>query len=228
MTNEEKPHYLGHRKRVKEKFLKNDINSFADYELLEILLFSTQARKDTKILAKKIIENFGNIENLVNSELNLLAENPNINKNTLVLLKIIKEIINRNFLQKISKKSIIQNWNSILDYCKIKLSHLKTEEFRILFLDKKQQLIEDYQHNEGLIDNVQIDVEKIVRKAVLLSAASAILVHNHPTNCTKPSKNDILTTEKIIKSFKVINIKIHDHLIIGADNYYSFKENGLI
>ena len=224
-----KAHYIGHRKRVKEKFLKSNPNLFEDYELLEILLFSSIPRKDTKALAKTLINKFGNINKLINADLNLLQNSEHINNNTLALIKIIQEIINRNFLQKIEKKKIINNWNSLLDYCKIKFANLKNEEFRILFLDKKHQLIQDYKVNEGIIDNVNIDLIKINKQAVLTSANSAILAHNHPTSNVTPSKNDILTTEKISKSFNVLNIKIHDHLIIGErGNYFSFKENGII
>ncbi len=229
MTKKEKPHYLGHRKRIKEKFLKSNSDSFQDYELLEILLFSTHPRKDTKVLSKKIIDKFDNIHELINSDLNLLKDDLDINENILVLLKIIKEIINRNFLQQISDKIIINNWDLLLNYCKARFLNLKNEEFRILFLNKKHELIEDYKHNEGLSDKVRIDIEKISRKAILLSTYSVILTHNHPTGDVKPSQNDIITTDKIAKSLKTINIKTHDHLIIGNNGeYYSFKENGLL
>lgn len=230
MNTTDKPHYLGHRKRVKEKFLKSDPKSFLDYELLEILLFSTHPRKDTKIIAKNIINDFENIDNLLDQDLNYLLENENINENSLILIKIIKEIIHRKFLQRISEKPIFDDWNCALNYCKLQLSNLKNEEFRILFLDKKHQLIEDYRHNDGLNDQVEIDISKIVKKAALLSINATILYHNHPTGELKPSKNDIITTQKIKKALETINVKTYDHLIIGnsKDEYYSFKEHGLL
>jgi DNA repair protein RadC len=225
----EKPHYLGHRKRVKEKFLKSDPSNLSDYELLEILLFSTYPRKDTKILAKKLIDEFGDINQLISARSDLLKDSKDINEGLLVLVKNIKEIINRSFLQGIEKKIIINNWDQILDYCRVRFLKLKNEEFRILFLDKKHKLIEDHLHNDGSNDNVIIDVEKIIKKSILLTANSVILVHNHPSCDVKPSKGDILTTEKILKSLNAVNIKLIDHLIIGQNKeYYSFKENGLL
>lgn len=225
----DKPHYLGHRKRVKDKFLKSDSTHLKDYELLEILLFSTHPRIDTKTLAKKIIEKFGSINELINSDPKLLQESQEFSENLRVLIKIIQEIIKRNFFQKIDKKIIINNWEALLSYCQIQFFNLKHEEFRILFLDKKHQLIENYHHNEGSIDNVQVDIEKIAKKAIMLTASSVILTHNHPTGEVNPSKNDILTTEKILKTLNILNIKVFDHLILGPQNqYYSFKENGLL
>lgn len=227
-TNE-KPHYIGHRKRVKEKFLQFDSKNFQDYEILEILLFLAYPRIDTKILAKEIIKKFGNINNLINSNFDLLKETTEINENSLILIKAIKEIINRSFLQNIENKTVIKDWESLLRYCQIKFFNLKYEEFSVIFLDKKYQIIEDYQHNEGSIDNVQIDIDKIIKRAILLEAKNIILSHNHPSGEVQPSKNDLITTEKLIRSFNAINIKIIDHLIIGPKNqYYSFKENGII
>lgn len=228
-NNPAQPHYLGHRARVKEKFLKANSGNFADYELLEILLFSTHPRKDTKILAKKLVEKFGNINSLINSDLDLLKSDPEINENILVLVKIIKEIMERNFLQEISDKTIIDNSDALIKYCQIKFFGLKSEEFHVLFLDKKHQLIEDYQHNQGNVDHVNVEVEQIIKKGILVAAKSVILAHNHPSSHIEPSKNDILTTEKIRNSFKILNIRVLDHLIFGPSNqYYSFRDHGLL
>jgi DNA repair protein RadC len=229
MKKEDKPHYLGHRKRIKEKFLKSDPHIFQDYELLEILLFSSYLRKDTKEISKALIHKFGSINKLINADISLLTDSLEVNQNTIVSLKIIKEIINRSHYQEIENKPVIDNFKSLLTYCQARLSNLKNEEFRVLFLDKKHKLIEDYCHNTGLVDNVQVDVEKVIRKAIILNSKSIILAHNHPTGNIDPSKNDLVTTGRIEKSLNAVNIKIHDHLIIGTqDKYYSFKENGLI
>lgn len=224
-----KPHYLGHRKRVKEKFLLQDPEHLSDYELLEILLFSTHPRKDTKETAKNLITKYSNIKNLINSDIERLKQDKQINQNSLILIKIIREIIKRNFWQNTQNKCIFKNYDDLLKYCKNSFLNLKYEEFRILFLDKKQHLIEDYKFEEGLIDMINININKIVKKTILLGAKSVILTHNHPSNDVRPSKNDIITTENIIKALRTINIDVKDHIIIGSNSkYYSFRENGLI
>ena len=225
-----KPSHFGHRSRVKEKFLKFNGNVFSDYELLEILLFSAHSRADVKPLAKQLINQFGNISSVINADPNLLKKIPQINDNVLVSIKIIKEIITRNFKQQIDNKIIIQSWDSLIKYCQLLLANLKYEEFHIIFLDKKHQLISDDLYKEGSIENLIIDPVDIVKKALLIGAASLILVHNHPSGNVEPSKYDIENTRKITTALQFFNIKLYDHLIIGGDNqkYYSFRGNSLI
>jgi DNA repair protein RadC len=225
----EKPHYLGHRKRLKSKFLKNLPSSFEDYELLEILLFSSHSRKDVKPLAKKLLSEFGSLGAILNADKNLLKNISGVNDNVLISLKIIKEIAGRFSKEKINKKPVIESWQSLISYCKIQMTDLQQEQLRVLFLDKKYNLIADELQHQGTIENVEIDVRSILHKTIELSASGLILIHNHPSGDTKPSKADIKNTNMIAESLKIINVKIYDHLIFGHDgNYYSFKSEGLI
>ncbi|MFT6219879.1 MAG: DNA repair protein RadC [Rickettsiales bacterium] len=224
----ENPHYLGHRKRLKTKFLQDSTN-FADYELLELLLFSSHLRKDVKPLAKKLLQEFGSIEAVLSADNQMIKDLKDVNENVLVSLKLFKEIISRSSKSKIAKKPIISNFEEVGDYCKFTMGNLQEEQFRILFLDKKHHLIADELMKKGNIEAVHIDVKDIVKKSLNVFAKSVILMHNHPNLTAKPSKADIVNTDQIIKTLKTVGIKVDDHLIIGNNNdLFSFKEAGFI
>lgn len=222
------PSYLGHRSRVKEKFLKNDSNSFYDYELLELLLFSANPRKDVKPIAKKLLEKLGSLGEVINANSEVLQSIENINDGTIIALKIAKEINIRISKQEIKKKIIFTNWQELINYCNLVLGSLKTEQFRILFLDKKHAIISDEIFQNGGVESVMVDIKEIAKKSLILTASSIILIHNHPSGDVNPSKFDIINTNKIIEALKPLNIKVYDHIIIAAEKYYSFKNNGLI
>ncbi|MFT5703886.1 MAG: DNA repair protein RadC [Rickettsiales bacterium] len=228
MTPQEKPHYLGHRKRLKDKFLTNSTN-FADYELLELLLFSSHARKDVKPLAKKLLTELGSISAVLNADIQMLKNLPDVNENVLLSLKLAREIIVRSSKEKISNKPIISKSEEMHEYCKLGMGNLKEEQFRILFLDKKHHLIADELLKQGSVEAVEIDVKNILKKALNFFAKSVILMHNHPNLDSKPSKADIVNTDRILKTLKTIDVKVDDHLIIGKNgDLFSFKSHGFI
>jgi DNA repair protein RadC len=220
--------YLGHRKRVKEKFIQSLGKELHDYELIEILLFSSIARSDTKELAKKLLKKFGSLSAVINADIDNLREVEGVGDSTIIAIKVVGEILTRIMKEKISKKTILNNWQSLFDYAKIVLSDLNYEVFRVIFLDKKFQIIEDELINIGENDAVKIDTKIIVKKALILHSSSIILMHNHPASDAKPSNSDIKTTKEIIDSLKNLEIKVIDHLIIAKNSYFSFRENGLI
>lgn len=220
--------YHGHRKRVKEKFIASLGKELHDYELLEILLFAANARSDTKPLAKKLIAKFGDISAVVNADVEMLQDVEGVNEGAITSIKIISEIINRTLKKSARAKTVLNNWQAVLDYAKVILGNLNYEVFRVLFLDKKHQLIEDELISIGENDHVQVSPKLIAKKALLLQASSIILMHNHPTGDLRASLADIKTTNEIIAALKNLEIKILDHFIIGEAGYFSFKENGLI
>jgi len=223
-----KDHYLGHRKRVKSKFLKNSSN-FADYELLELLLFSSHPRKDMKPLAKKLLTRFGSINAILRADTESLTSIPDVNQNVLVSLKLIKEIIHKSSQQKIIGKPLIASWKELCDYCQVIMSDLKEEQFRILFLNNKHFLITEELIKSGGIEDVEIDIKTIVKKSLNFFAKSIILLHNHPTWNCKPSQSDITNTKKISNALQVLQIEVYDHLIIGNNGgVFSFKSAGLL
>ncbi|MBU6339769.1 MAG: DNA repair protein RadC [Rickettsiales bacterium] len=220
--------HIGHRKRVREKFLTSLGKELHDYELLEILLFAANARLDTKPLSKKLIAKFGDISAVVNADVNLLKEVEGVSDSAITSIKIISEIINRVLKNSAKTKPVLNNWQAVLDYSYALLKNLNYEVFRVLFLDKRHRLIEDELLGIGENDYVVVSSKAIAKKALLLNASSIILLHNHPSGELKPSTADIKTTNEIILALKNLEIKILDHLIIGGSGYFSFKEEGLI
>ena len=223
-----KEDHHGHRKRVKDKFLKDSAN-FTDYELLELFLFASHSRKDVKPLAKKLLAKFGSISSFLKADCESLKNFPDVNNNVLVSLKLIKEIITRSSKQQIMHKPIIASWRQLCDYCQIVMANLKEEQFRILFLDKKHHLIADELIKSGGIEEVEIDIKTIVKKSLNFSATSIILMHNHPNLDCKPSRNDIANTKTISSTLQTLGIIVNDHLIIGDnDQIFSFKNESLL
>lgn len=218
----------GHRSRVRKKFLASLGKELHDYELLEILLFAASARQDTKALAKKLIAKFGNISGVINADINLLCEIDGVGDSAITAIKIIGEIINRILKNSVKTKAVLNNWPAVLDYANSSLRDLNYEVFRVLFLDKKHQLIEDELLGIGENDHVVVSVKTIAKKALLLSASSIILMHNHPSGELKASNADIKITNEILLALKNLGIKVFDHLIIGGNGYFSFKEEGLL
>ena len=221
------PHYVGHRQRLKQKLLESTAG-LADYELVEILLFSTIPRRDVKPLAKKLLEHFGNLYNLINADKEKLLLVDGINENICSSLYLIKEMIRRILKHKIIKQNVISSWGALLDYLKSTMSGLKVEQFRILFLNKKNVLIAEEIIGVGTIDQAPVYPREIVKRALFHEAGAIILVHNHPSGSSKPSKADITLTDTIVETCNSVSISVHDHVIIAGNDYYSFKSNMLL
>lgn len=225
---EEKPDYLGHRKRAKAKFISSLGKELHEYELLEILLFSAFPRKDTKSLAKKLLAKFGNISGVVNADIEMLRDVDGVGDSAIIPLKIISEIINRILKSQVQSKPVLANWQAVLDYVQNALSDLNYEVFRVLFLNKNFQLIEDELLGIGENDHVQVSVKSLVKKALLLHASSIVLLHNHPSGELRASAADIKITNEICTTLKPLNVAVIDHLIVAKNRVFSFKQEGLL
>ncbi|MGX6960341.1 MAG: DNA repair protein RadC [Rickettsia endosymbiont of Pentastiridius leporinus] len=221
---------MGHRKRVKERFVASGAANFSDYELLEIILFSAIPRKDVKPFAKKLLDNFKTITDLINLDKDRLLSIKGTNENLYINFAIVRELINRVLKQKIINKHIISSWASLIDYLKINMGNMRLEQFRVLFLNKKNILIADEILSQGTIDQAAVYPREIIKRALFNEASSIILVHNHPSGSPEPSKSDIDTTNKIVETCQTVNIVVHDHVIISNNKYYnySFKSNMLL
>jgi DNA repair protein RadC len=224
---EPKPHYHGHRGRVRERVLRAGIDSLPDYELLELLLFYAIDRVDTKPLAKKLIERFGTLGDIFAAEAAQLREFE-IDQRTLVLFRAVRESGRRLAERKVKDMPVLTNWQQLIDYCHAALAHEKTEQFRILFLDRKNVLIADEVQQRGTIDHTPVYPREVVKRALDLGAAALILVHNHPSGDPKPSRDDIEMTKEIRKAAEALGISIHDHLVIGRKGHASFRSLGLL
>ena len=222
------PDHLGHRSRIRQKFLHSLGSELHDYELLEILLFAANPRQDTKPVAKKLIAKFGNISAVINADVEMLQTVDGVSEAAIVQIKIISRIISRVLKNSAKIKPVLNNWQAVVDYTYASLKDLNYEVFRVLFLDKKHQLIEDELNGVGENDHVFISAKSIAKKALLLSASSIILFHNHPSGELRASISDIKTTNEIADTLKKLEIKLLDHLIISPNGYLSFKESGLI
>jgi len=222
-----KPHYHGHRGRVRERVLKVGIEALPDYELLELLLFYAIDRIDTKPLAKRLLERFGTLGDVFAAEPAQLREFE-IDQRTLVMFRSVRESGRRLAERKVKDMPVLTNWQQLIDYCHAALAHEKTEQFRILFLDRKNVLIADEVQQRGTIDHTPVYPREVIKRALDLSAAALILVHNHPSGDPKPSRDDIEMTREIKKAAEALGIAIHDHLVIGRKGPASFRSLGLL
>lgn len=224
----ERPHFYGHRKRMKEKFISTDSASFSEYELLELLLFFAIPRKDVKPIAKQLISSFGSIGGLLGATSEKIADLIGSNEGACILIKLAKELVNRSLAERVIKKNIISSWSALLDYLRYNMADLKIEQFRVLFLNKKNVLIADEVMAMGTIDQTPVYPREIVKKSIHHEAGAIILVHNHPGGDVRPSNADIDLTTEIVKACKTINVTVHDHVIVGSSGHYSFKSNMLL
>ena len=219
--------YIGHRKRQKQKLLGSNSDILADYEILETLLFYSIPRKDVKPLAKSLLNKFHNLGSIINMSTQELKEN-SISDSTIILLKLVKEITNRINKEQLLDRPIINSWPLLINYIRTNIGYNKTECTNVIYLNHKNILIADETEKHGTINSVSIYPREILKKAILHNASSIIMVHNHPSGITEPSKADIELTLKIKNVLEPVNITLIDHLIISSNSYYSFKKNRII
>ncbi|MFZ0558756.1 MAG: DNA repair protein RadC [Methylovirgula sp.] len=221
-------HYVGHRERLRERFMKAGGKALADYELLELVLFRAIPRRDIKALAKALLARFGSFAEVVAARPERLKEIEGLGAAAIVELKIVAEAAKRFAKVKIEKRSSMGSFSAVLDYCRTAMAFLDREEFRILFLDKKNGLIADEVQSIGTVDHAPVYPREIMRRALELNATALILVHNHPSGEPSPSTIDIQLTNQIVALGKSLNVAVHDHLIIGREGFASFKGLQLI
>ncbi len=223
-----KPHYHGHRQRLRERFLAAGPQSLPDYELLELLLFYGIERRDTKPLAKQLIERFGSLGGVLAAPAEQLAEFDGIDRRTLVLLRAVRETGARLAREEVADRPVIGSWQKLLDYCRSTMAHNDTEQFRLLFLDRKNVLIADEVQQRGPVDPTPVYPREVVKRALQLGASSLIMVHNHPSGDPTPSQADIEMTREVQAAAEVLGIALHDHIVIGRKGHASFKSLRLI
>ena len=223
-----KPHWLGHRDRLRGKLLERGASALEDYELLETLLFAILPRRDVKPVAKDLLKRFGSLSALLAADPHNIADVKGMGETSAAYLKAAYELSNRAALEEIAAKPVISSWTALLTYIRSQLQHETREQFRVLFLDRKNQLIKDEIMSSGTVDQAAVYPREIARRAMELAASSLILVHNHPSGDTTPSRADIDITRELIDALQPLDISIHDHLIVGTSGVTSFKTSGLI
>ena len=211
---EKTPHYLGHRNRLRERFLKSP-ESIADYELLELILFASSPRSDTKPLAKSLLAEFKSLSAVILSPQEKLLRVTGVGQSTLSAFAVVKESMARILREDLKKSCIIDNTQKVIHYCKTLMSHLDVEHFRLLFLDAKGGLLHDELQQKGTVDHAVLYPREIVKRALEVGAASLIMVHNHPSGYSDPSQGDKDITQRVKRIGHEMGIRLLDHFIIG-------------
>jgi DNA repair protein RadC len=224
----ETPHYHGHRERLRGRFREAGSDAVSDYELLELILFRTIPQRDVKPLAKDLIEKFGSFAEVLAAPQTRLEEVKGIKEATATDLKIVHAAASRMLKGEVKKRQVLSSWSSVLDYCRTAMAFSEKEQFRILFLDKRNQVIADEVQQTGTVDHTPVYPREVVKRALELSATALILVHNHPSGDPTPSRADIVMTEAIVDVAKPLGILVHDHIIVGKDGHASLKGLKLI
>lgn len=232
-----KAHHLGHRERLRERAIEGGLASLPDYELLELFLFRSQPQGDVKPLAKALLDRFGSMSGVMAASLedmqtvravDIKGQMRGVGKQTALDLCALQEAARRATLDEVAKRPVISSWTALLSYVRLALQHEPREQFRILYLDNKNQLIRDEIQNRGTVDHAPVYPREVVRRALELSAKAMIIVHNHPSGDPTPSRADIDMTKQVIEAARALDIQIHDHLIAGRHGVTSFKQLGLM
>lgn len=221
-------HYHGHRDRLRERFRQSGDQALADYELLELLLFRLIPRRDTKPIAKELIGRFGSLPEVLGAPSSRLTEAKGVGESVATDLKLIAAVAHRMLKSEIKSRPVLASWSSVIQYCRAAMAFEAREQFRILFLDKKNQLIADEVQQTGTVDHTPVYPREVVKRALELSATAIVLVHNHPSGDPTPSQADIEMTRMIVDTAKPLGITVHDHIIIGRDGHASLKGLRLI
>jgi DNA repair protein RadC len=222
------PHYYGHRERLRGRFREAGTDALSDYELLELPLFRAQPRRDMKPVAKALLAKFGSFAEVISAPEQRLAEVDGIGEASITELKIVQAAASRLLRGQVKKRPALSSWAAVLDYCRSAQAFADREQFRVLFLDKRNQLIADEVQQVGTVDHTPVYPREVVKRALELSATAVILVHNHPSGDPTPSHADIQMTQQIIAVADPLGISVHDHIIVGKDGHASLKGLRLI
>lgn len=222
------PDHAGHRQRLRERFRKGGADALPDYELLELLLFRALPRRDTKGIAKQLLARFGTFAEVINAPEQRLKEVKDVGDSVITELKLVRAAALRMMRSELVQRPALSSWKQVLDYLYAAQSHEHREQFRILFLDKRNRLIADEVQQQGTVDHTPVYVREVVKRALELSATAIILVHNHPSGDPTPSRADIDMTKQIIQSAAPLGISVHDHIIVGREGHASLKSLQLI
>ncbi len=225
---EEAPHYHGHRDRLRTRFREAGDGALADYELLELVLFRALPRRDVKPLAKALIEKFGSFAEVVSAPPARIAEVKGAGESVITELKIVQAAAQHLARGKVGERPLLSSWSAVLDYCRASMAFAEKENFRVLFLDKRNRLIADEVQQTGTVDHTPVYPREVVKRALELSATAVVLVHNHPSGDPAPSRADIEMTKSIIDVARPLGIEVHDHIIVGKDGHASMKGLKLI
>ena len=221
------PHYLGHRERLRDSFLEGP-DALPDYELLELLLAIAIPRKDVKPMAKALITRFGSFADVIAADYPALLKAGGLGPASATMLKVVREAAVRLTRAPVLDRPVLTTWEQLLDYCRAAMATLATEQFRLLFLDRKNVLIADELQQKGTVDHTPLYPREVVKRALELQASAVIMVHNHPSGDPTPSRADIEMTRAVREALAALGIQLHDHLVVGRKGHISFKSLSLL
>lgn len=223
------PSYIAnHRQRLRARFMQGGADPLPDYELLELVLFRAIPRRDVKPLANALMEQFGDFNRVITAPEARLRDIAGVGDAVIVELKIIEAAAHRMARSKIMQQHVVSSWDALLDYCHTVMAHRETEQFRVLYLDRKNVIIADEEQAKGTVDHVPVYPREVAKRALELNASALILVHNHPSGDPTPSQADIDMTGQVLAACAALGMTLHDHLIIGKSTELSFRSEGYL
>ena len=223
-----RPHYWGHRERLRTRFLNGGHKAMPEYEILELLLFNAIPRIDVKPLAKRLLSTFGDLNGVIAASEHRILKVEGADRWVYLQLRIAEAFAQRMAQAKVLNRCVISSWDETLTYCRTVMAHRETEQFRILFLDAKNVLIADEEQAPGTVDHVPVYPREVAKRALELSASALILVHNHPSGDPSPSSADLMMTTRVATACEAISVTVHDHIIVGKEAELSFREQGYL
>lgn len=218
----------GHRRRLRERFLKGGPGALPDYEMLELVLFLAQPRGDTKPLAKALLDKFGSYAEVLSADAAAIREVPGAGDSVVAALRTVRDAALRLMRDELMGKPVLSSWQALLDYCRAAMAREKAEQFRLFYLNRKNVLIADEVQQVGTVDQTSVYPREVVKRALELGATAIIMVHNHPSGDPQPSQGDIDMTREVQEAGERLGIVLHDHVVIGRDGTASFKSMGLL
>lgn len=223
------PSYIrDHRARLRARFMEGGAGAMPDYELLELVLFRAIPRQDVKPLARQLLDHFGDFNRVVTAPPARLMALPGVGDAVVTELKIVEAAAQRMARARVINRPVLSGWQALLDYCHTAMAHRETEQFRVLYLDRKNVLIADEEQARGTVDHVPVYPREVVKRALEINASALILVHNHPSGDPSPSAADIDMTHRIRSAAEALGLVLHDHLIIGKSRELSFRSEGYL
>jgi DNA repair protein RadC len=223
------PSYIrDHRQRLRARFSEGGAAAMPDYEMLELVLFRAIPRQDVKPLARRLLDTFGDFNRVLSAPPARISAVPGAGPAVVLELKIIEAAAQRLSRARVMHRPVLSSWNALIDYCHTAMAHRETEQFRVLYLDRKNTLIADEAQGTGTVDHVPVYPREVVKRALELNASALIVVHNHPSGDPTPSSADISMTEQIRAAAEALSITLHDHLIIGKERELSFRAQGYL
>jgi DNA repair protein RadC len=221
----DKPHYLEHRKRLREKFQKAGAEGLHDYELLELLLTYALPRKDVKPIAKALLDRFDGLAGVLDATQHELEEIKGLGPNSATLIRLVKELCTVYLAERAKEKDVLSSPQAVVDFARSKLAGLPHEAFMVIYLNTKNEVIEHEVIHEGTVDRAVVYPRKIIESALAHHAVGLILVHNHPSGYPDPSEEDKQLTRAAVEAARTVDIRVLDHIIVGKNGYFSFREH---